>query len=205
MQDSSEKKAWQARWDKGLTGWDQGEAHPSLSKLLYHAAREGALRDQARIYSAGAGRAHSEAAMAQLGYTVRAVDISEAAVESARSLYGQIATLELKQGDFNTIEADEKEAFDAIYDRAMLCALGPEIRLSYIQAMKERLKVGGLFCGILFRRVEVEKSPPYPIDEKEAFRVLGQDFDLVFAAAIPAAPKPAVVKEEWISIWRRKA
>ncbi len=204
MQDSSEKKAWQQRWDAGLTGWDQGEAHPSLAKLLKHATREGSLPEGARIYSAGAGRAHSEAALARLGYVVKAVDLSDSAIQAAKSLYGEISGLHLAVGDFNDIPEDELASFDAIYDRAMLCALGPGIRLSYIEAMKKRLKPGGLFCSILFRRVEVEKSPPYAIDEKEAYRVLGGDFELVFAVAIPAAPKPAVVKEEWISIWRRK-
>lgn len=202
MQELSEKQAWQDRWEQGLTGWDQGEAHPALAQLITHARREGGLADGAQIYSAGAGRAHSEAAWARVGYRVRAVDLSHEAIDQAQKIYGSIPTLELCVGDLFDIAAAERGAFDAIYDRAMLCALAPELRPAYIEAMKARLKVGGLFCAILFRAVSHESPPPYPVDESEAMRVLGADFKLCFAAAIPPAPKPPVVKEEWICIWR---
>ena len=202
MQELSEKQAWQDRWHKGLTGWDQGEAHPSLPKLIAHARREGGLVDGARFYSAGAGRAHSEAALAQAGYPVRAVELSREAIEEARDVYGSLPNLELLVGDLFDIPESERKAFDAVYDRAMLCALAPGARPGYIEAMKARLKDSGLFCAILFRQLTNEQGPPYPVDEAEAMRVLGKDFHLCFAAAIAPAPRPAVVIEEWICIWR---
>lgn len=204
MQDRDEKSAWQERWQKGRTGWDQGGPHPSLSRLIAHAEREGGLKPEARIYSAGAGRAHSEAALADRGYRVRAVDLSSDAIEWAKTHYADITSLELKTSDIFEIPDEEREAFDAIYDRAMLCALSPDVRPSYVSAMKARLKVGGLFCGILFRAVEVEKSPPYPVDEVEAMRLFHPDFQLCYAAAVPAAPEPQAIKEEWICVWRKK-
>jgi SAM-dependent methyltransferase len=202
VQSLEEKSLWQKRWLKGQTGWDQGGAHPALLQLVEHAKREAALPDEARFFSAGCGSAHSEAVLAQWGYKVRAIDLSEEAIAAARAIYGETPGLELMKSDLFEIQDAEVGTYDAIYDRAMLCALPAELRPDYIEAMKKRLKKGGLFCGILFRVVELEKGPPFAIDEGEAYRVLSQDFVLCYAAAIPAAPIPAVVREEWICVWR---
>ncbi len=202
MQSQDEKKLWQQRWHKGTTGWDQGGPHPALFALVEHAQREGGLPSDASIFSAGCGRAHSEAALAEWGYRVRAIDLSEEAIAEARAIYAKVPNLELKTADLFQLEPGEAQSYDAIYDRAMLCALPPESRTLYVDAMKARLKDLGLFCCILFRDLDTTFHPPYAIDEAEAFRVLGKDFVLCYAAAIPAAPVPAVVKEEWISIWR---
>ncbi|RYZ53357.1 MAG: methyltransferase domain-containing protein [Proteobacteria bacterium] len=202
MQSPEEKSLWQKRWQKGQTGWDQGGAHPALLQLIQHAKREAALPEAARFFSAGCGAAHSEAVLAEWGHEVRAIDLSEEAIAAAKQMYGKVAGLELVKSDLFEIEDRELAAYDAIYDRAMLCALPAELRPDYIEAMKKRLKKGGLFCGILFRLVDVEKGPPFAVDEAEAYRVLHRDFVLCYAAAIPAAPVPAVVREEWICVWR---
>lgn len=204
MQELSEKLAWQERWAAGRTGWDQGQAHPSLERLIFHAKREGGLKATASFYSAGVGRAHNEAALALNGFSVKAVDLSEEAISAASALYGEVPGLDLSVADFNDIPSDERMGFDAIFDRAMLCALAPETRPSYVSAMKERLRPGGLFCAILFRAVTNEVGPPFPVDEAELARLFLVDFDLCHAAAIPAAPSPAVVKEEWICVLRKK-
>ncbi|MBC7532239.1 MAG: methyltransferase domain-containing protein [Oligoflexus sp.] len=202
MQSQEEKKLWQERWQKGMTGWDQGAPHPSLFAVVEHAKLEGGLPGDARFFSAGCGRAHSEAALAEWGYHVRAIDLSEEAIREAQSIYGKLPNLELKVADLFQLETTEAKSYDAIYDRAMLCALPPESRRLYIDAMKARLKDLGLFCCILFRDLHTLSHPPYAVDEAEAFRLLGKDFVLCYAAAVPAAPIPAAVKEEWISIWR---
>lgn len=204
MQELSEKLAWQERWSSGRTGWDQGGAHPALRLLISHAKREGGLPEAASFYSAGAGRAHSEAVLAQVGYQVRAVDLSREAIDWARNAYSSVGGLELRVGDFFDIPDDERESFDAVYDRAMLCAVGPDVRPSYVKSMRDRLKPGGLFCGILFRKVKGESFPPYPVDEAEAMRLFAADFQLCFASAVPAAPQPAAILEEWICIWRKR-
>lgn len=204
MQHLSEKEAWQERWQSGRTGWDQGGAHPSLPLLVFHARREGALPDSARFYSAGVGRAHNEACLAEMGYHVHAVDLSVEAITQAKASYGHLPNLQLETADIFHIPEGEQEAFDAIFDRAMLCALSPEVQPHYIAAIHKRLKAGGLFCSILFRRVKVENPPPYEVDEATAFKLLGKDFHLSYAAAVEAAPSPQAVKEEWICVWRKK-
>lgn len=202
MQSQDEKKLWQERWQKGRTGWDQGGAHPALSALIEHAKREGGLPEQGSFFSAGCGRAHSEATLANWGYRVRAVDLSEEAIAAAKASYGHLPALDLRQADLFRLETGEAKSYDAVYDRAMLCALSPETRPAYIDAMKARLKDRGLFCCILFRDLHSQSHPPYAIDEAEAWRLLAQDFVLCYAAATREVPVPAAIKEEWISVWR---
>jgi len=202
VQSQDEKNLWQERWQKGQTGWDQGGAHPGLRLLIAHARREGALPEQARFYSAGCGSAHSEAELARQGYRVKAVDVSPSAIKKAKELYGDRTGLELSHSDLFRIEECDIKSYDAIYDRAMLCALAPENRPAYIEAMKARLGAGGLFCAILFRAVKVQFHPPYPVDEQEVWRLLSKDFVLCYAATLPGTPVPAGIKEEWICIWR---
>lgn len=202
MQSQDEKTLWQERWQQGQTGWDQGGPHPGLALLVTHARREGALPDHGRFFSAGCGSAHSEAELARQGYRVKAVDVSALAIAKAMELYGDCAGLELSQTDLFQIEESEIKAYDAIFDRAMLCALAPENRPAYIEAMTVRLRAGGLFCAILFRTVKVQFHPPYPVDEQEVWRLLSEDFVLCYAAALPGTPVPAAIKEEWICVWR---
>lgn len=202
MQSQEEKKLWQERWQMGATAWDQGGPHPGLFALVEHAKREGGLPPEAAFFSAGCGRGHCEAALAEWGYHVRAVDLSEAAIREARTLYGKRPRLDLKIADLFQLETGEAKHYDAIFDRAMLCALAPDSQEAYVEAVKARLKDLGLFCCILFRHLQTTSHPPYAIDEEAALRLLGKDFVLCYAAAIPPAPTPAVVKEEWISIWR---
>ncbi|MBC7660616.1 MAG: methyltransferase domain-containing protein [Chitinophagaceae bacterium] len=202
MQSQEEKLLWQERWHKGQTGWDQGAAHPGLPLLVLHAHREGGLPDRAAFFSAGCGRAHNEAQLARLGHTVRALDLSEEAIAEARKIYGDCQGLELTIGDLFQIETGEAKAYDAIFDRAMLCALPPDARAVYLDAMRDRLKEGGLFCAILFRFVETKSNPPYSINEAEALALFGNDFVLCYAGSLPATPVPAFIKEEWISVWR---
>jgi hypothetical protein len=204
VQDREEKTAWQDRWQKGRTGWDQGGPHPALSLLVEHARREGGLREGARFYSPGSGRAHSEAALATQGYRVDAIDLSPLAIAQARSDYGHLPNLDLRVGDIFDIAEKEREVYDAVFDRAMLCALPPQVRSSYVEAMRSRLKAGGLFCGILFRSVEALSPPPYAVDEAEAMRLFANSFQLCFARAILPAPQPAAVKDEWICVWRKR-
>ncbi|RZA24413.1 MAG: methyltransferase domain-containing protein [Proteobacteria bacterium] len=204
VQDREEKSAWQERWQKGRTAWDQGRPHPSLSLLVEHARREGGLVDGARFYSAGAGRAHSEAALAAQGFQVDAVDLSPEAIAIAQGDYGHLTNLNLRAADIFDIPDEERGVYDAVYDRAMLCALSPDVQPSYVEVMTARLKVGGLFCGILFRSVEIASPPPYPVDEAEAMKLFAENFQLCFARAIPLSPQHPAIKEEWICVWRRR-
>jgi SAM-dependent methyltransferase len=195
---------WRERWLVGQTGWDQGRPHPELGRLLQQATREGRLPAGARLFSAGCGRAHNEAWLAEQGYQVDAVDAVPEAIAGARALYGEQPGLHLAVADVfagNPTAAD----YDAVFDRAMLCAIQPEHRAAYVQKIADLLKPGGLFMAILFRRTRSPDGPPFAVDEVEAQRLFADQFDLCHASCCPPPPNPHNVLEEWLCIWRKRS
>ena len=198
------KEPWLQRWVTGQTGWDQGQEHPELMRLLAHARLEGALVAGANIFSAGCGRAHNEAFLARQGYRVHSVDFVAEAIAAAQVLYAGIPGLSFAVQDALAEHSDDR-LYDAVFDRAMLCAIQPSLRPVYIQRLVQRLKAGGLLFAILFREVRGPKGPPFACDELNAFELLQADFELCHASSCMAMPQPHAVLDEWLCVWRKKA
>ena len=204
MQDA-EYQNWQRRWAEGQTGWDQGAKHPQLPTLLERARVEGGLKPAGRIHAAGCGRAHNEAYLAAQGYEVTAVDLVPEAIAAARGLYASQNRLTLVCGDALTLDATERGTYAAIFDRAMLCALPPDLRPIYVQVSWERLAPGGIWMGILFQEVRNPVGPPFAVTEALAWELFAPHFELCYAGASPdLAGAPAAIAAEWLCIWRRR-
>ncbi len=195
---------WRERWLIGRTGWDQGQAHGEMGRLLHHATLEGRLPPGARIFSAGCGRAHNEAWLAGHGYQVDGVDAVLEAIEGAKTLYGNLSRLNLQVADVFA-EETPAQSYDAVFDRAMLCALQPQHRSAYVQKISEKLQAGGLVMGILFRRTRSPEGPPFSVNEDEAQQLFSSQFDLCHASSCPPPPNPHNVLEEWLCIWRKRS
>lgn len=196
--------AWQSRWQSGQTRWDQGQEHPEVSRLIQHAALEGGLLPGAFVYSGGCGRAHSEAFLARQGYRVVATDLVPEAISAAKLLYGTEVSLTLRCEDVLEVRPEETGRYDAVFDRAMLCALQPQNRSTYLAGVAARLKKGGLFMSIPFRKVDKPEGPPFAIDELSLSALMSPLFELCWAQAAAAPPPGGHVQEEWLCIWRRK-
>lgn len=195
---------WRERWLTGRTGWDQGRPHDQLDRLLQHARLEGRLPPEARIFSAGCGRAHHEAWLARQGYRVDAEDAVPEAIAEALALYGNQPGLALKAAD---VFGDDSGAgvYDAVFDRAMLCAINPQHRPAYVEKISRKLVPGGLVLAILFRRTRSPEGPPFAVDEAEAFRLFAAQFELCHASSCPPPVNPQNVLEEWLCIWRKRS
>lgn len=199
------KNAWAERWQAKRTGWDQGQAHPYLEQLITMAHDQGQLPAHARIFEPGCGRAHNAMQLVRVGYAVKAVDFVPEAIEEAKKLYSH-PCLELAVEDVMKVPAEDKAGFDAIFDRAMLCALGAEMRPVYLKACAERLKPGGLFMGIIFGELDSSFAggPPFALSIGELLNLLKEDFTICDAVTVPAAPNPPVVREEILIVARRR-
>jgi SAM-dependent methyltransferase len=138
------------------------------------------------------------------GYAVDAVDAVPEAIEGAKALYADLPRLQLAVADLFSMPPPH-ELYDAVYDRAMLCALQPQHRQAYVQKISEKLKAGGLVMAILFRRTRSAEGPPFSVNEDEARALLSEFFDLVHASSCPPPPNPHNVLEEWLCIWRKRS
>jgi 2-polyprenyl-3-methyl-5-hydroxy-6-metoxy-1,4-benzoquinol methylase len=161
------KQFWQDLWKDDTTPWELSGPHSLLESLTHRAAGK-SLPPGAKIFVPGCGRAHDAAWLARQGYQVTATDYVPEAIEEAKKLYGEVPGLSFEVADVFVVKADEKSKYDAVYDRAMICALNPSKRGAYLQACQDRLKNSGIFMGILFSELkEVEEGPPFVLNLME--------------------------------------
>ena len=85
--------------------------------------------------------------------------------------------IELLKGDFFDLdETTTGGRFDAIWDRASIIAIQPELRELYVETISKVLKPGGtLLLSALERRTGTEEGinagPPFSVSEKEVRRL----------------------------------
>ena len=176
---SHETSWWNNRWVEGRTGWDLGGPHPHAEMVIQECQRLG-LTVGPTVLLPGCGRAHDGAFLARQGFKVVATDISSSAIAEAKALYSSVDNLEIKEGDALACPISERASFDVIFDRAMLCALRPELRPLYLDATATRLRPGGVFAGILFARVgEGIAGPPFAIASEELVQLFGKYFEIL--------------------------
>lgn len=205
--DPAEAAFWAERWQSGETRWDQGQAHPCLDELLSEARGASLLPDGARILEPGCGRAHTGAALARLGYEVTAFDVVDRAIQEARTLYADTPNLTLTTGDALHVQPAWRGRFDAIYDRAMMCALPPEKRRAYARACFDHLRPGGAFLSVVVseRREKPEAGPPFAVTEAALTAMLKPGFRRLFSVERPMGVEMGGnAAKELCSLWARR-
>lgn len=135
---------WTSRWSEGKIGFHEGTPNVFLAR---HAAR---ITDRRRILVPLCGKAEDLAFLASLGHEVIGIELVEDAVRAFFTEHGAIPTVTRRgplmvytsgpftiiAGDlFNVTEADVG-AIDAVYDRAALIALPPDLRRRYIDHLR---------------------------------------------------------------------
>lgn len=196
---------WQARWRDGRTGWDQGRVHPLFDELIAAGEVAGLARG-ARILEPGCGRAHAGAALAKAGYDVTAVDVSPLAVAGAKELYGNVRNLRVMEMDMFRPATDLIGTFDAIYDRAVLCALPKHARPGYVQSCVALLKPGGLFMSLPFSKLHISENdgPPFAVSAEHFIELFEKDFEKVSMKEVPHTEPDSKIAVEMIAVWRKR-
>lgn len=202
-----EPSFWRERWITGQTGWDTGGPHRLLDALL-EAAREARLLPHgARILEPGCGRAHNGAKLAVAGYNVVSFDVTAEAISAARGLYEADPRLTLAVADALNPPEEWNDQFDAVFDRAMLCALPPELRRAYVEACFRCLKPGGAFLSLPFVEVfhpDGRLGPPFGVPMRELAALLMPGFSLC-SAEESRTPEPTDrIRREAVAVWRRR-
>lgn len=206
-QNPAEPDFWQARWRSGETRWDLGRAYPGLGELLEAARRHGLLPEGGRILEPGAGRAHTGAALARAGFQVVAFDVVPEAIAAARALYGEEDRLELVVADALSGPPAWRGAFDAVFDRAMMCALPESKRRVYARALFDYLTPRGVLLSavVAARRENPTGGPPFAVSKAALDDMLRPGFECLHSRleTLPAS-EDAKAASELLSVWRRR-
>jgi thiopurine S-methyltransferase len=166
---------WLCRWENGHTGWHQVNGNTALRKFWPRLALG------SRVLVPLCGKSPDLLWLAQQGLVVTGVELSEIAVrdffdESGIQFEinktGELMWFQSLEQAITIVCADyfqfSDQAFDALYDRASLVALPPQIRPAYIQHTKSLLKPG---AAQLLLTLEYDQSkadgPPFSVEPEE--------------------------------------
>jgi SAM-dependent methyltransferase len=201
---------WEQAWQTQRTGWDQGEAVPSLIDHLNAHRGDGAQR----ALVPGCGSGYDVFALAERGYIATGLDLAATAAKrfemlrEQRGLTQRIAHIEL--GDFFTFTP--AQPFDLVWDYTFLCAIEPSMRPQWGEAMARLIRPGGTLLTLLFPVREPsnpapvtddDQGPPYRLHLAHARHVLQAHFELV-SCAPPERSHPGRAELEQLAQWTRK-
>ncbi len=185
---------WDVRFDAAFTPWDQGGVPLSLVNYVSQS------RTPKKVLIPGCGAAHEVCVFADHGWDVTAIDFSPAAVAQAKQLLGELA-IHVREADFFG-EALGRERFDAMYERAFLCALPRHQRVAWAARVADLIAPGGRLFGFFFFDAS-EKGPPFGISSTALDALLEKHFDRIEDAEPADSIGVFAGKERW-QVWQRR-
>lgn len=189
---------WDHLYRENDTPWDRGEPAPPLVEFVEKQSLSG------RILVPGCGIGHDARYLAEQGYIVHAIDISDTALDRARSLHeSSELSLNFENIDFlNNSSALPAPPFDYLFEHTCFCAINPSDRPLYAQAARNALKPNGQLLGIFFTDMENDDGPPYPSSRNEIQSLFSPYFEIEEVWK-PARSFPGREGEESMYLMRR--
>ena len=191
---------WHQRWADNQIGFHQDAPTP---RLLKHWPGLG-IAAGAQVFVPLAGKSLDMAGLASQGHRVLGVELSQLAVEqffAENSLqpdihetkYGRHYTangIELICGDAFALDADALRDCAAVFDRAALIALPPELRERYASELYASLPTGsrGLLVTLEYPQEE-RPGPPFSVTEDEVRALYSRDWQVDLLDRRPIPPE----------------
>lgn len=178
---------WHRRWQDNRIGFHQSEPTPLLQK---HWPAVGAPSG-GTVFVPLAGKSLDMVWFASQGYRVLGVELSPLAVaqffdeqglrpeivETRYGLHHRAGGIELILGDAFALDEAALAGCTAVFDRAALIALPPDLRARYVDALHARLPAGcrGLLITLEYPQHEKE-GPPFAVSEPEVRERYARDW-----------------------------
>lgn len=188
--------SWEQAYVDEFTPWDRGEPSPPLAEWFTRHTITG------RVLVPGCGLGHDVAHLATLGLDAVGLDIAPTAISRARQLYPQLAERFVCEDLFQ-----HEGHYDAVVEHTCLCALTPDLRVQYRDAMARLLRPGGLLIGIWFINPELdpgETGPPFGITPDELAVLFAPSFEII-ENYVPETGYPSRQGRELLRVMQRRA
>lgn len=148
----------------------------------------------------GCGSALDVRFLAESGWDVLGIDFSPEALAAALPVLGPHRS-RVRRADFFAPMAEAP--FDAVYERAFLCALPRRLRGDWGRRVAQLVKPGGLLAGYFFFD-EGERGPPFPLHSQEELAALLEPaFERIEDAPVPDSIPVFTGRERW-QVWRKR-
>lgn len=180
---------WLQRWQKREIGFHMPAVQPALRA---HWPRLNVPKG-ATVFVPLCGKTVDMAWLADEGYRVVGAELSELAVDeffTERGVTPDVQTIgdfivkssggiELWCGDFFALDASRMPVLDALYDRAAMVAMPPELQPRYAAKLAELIPGArpGLLIGLDYNANEMA-GPPFSIPQARVHELLSPAFDV---------------------------
>ncbi|HYW03067.1 MAG TPA: thiopurine S-methyltransferase [Gammaproteobacteria bacterium] len=169
---------WRERWLRNQIGFHQDRVNPHLQRYV---DRLELARDDT-LFVPLCGKSLDMVWLAQQGYDVLGVEVSQVAVEAFFREQGleperedrgayvrwRAGAITVLQGDFFHLQAVDLGPIQAVYDRASLIALPPRLREDYAHRMGQLFPSGmrTLLITLEYPQEEMD-GPPFSVSDAE--------------------------------------
>jgi thiopurine S-methyltransferase len=184
-----EHEFWHERWEKDEIGFHQVTVNEQLQRFLGRLE----LSAGAHILVPFCGKTLDMWWLSESGFRVTGVELSPVAVKdffdeadcepALRTQHGftvhAAGNIELYCGDFFALERAAIPAVDAVYDRAALVALPPDMRPEYVRHLMRITRPGTRSLLITLDYPDHEmKGPPFAVTAAEVSTLYGAHHDV---------------------------
>lgn len=185
---------WQDRWKQNKIAFHEERPNSLLSS---HFSRL-SLRDGGRVFVPLCGKTNDLAWLAAQGYRVVGIELNEPAVEEvfrAMAVSPRVERLgehllyrsdlvEIFVGDFFSLAADILGPVDAVYDRAALVALPPEMRKAYARHLTALTSAAPQFLISYDYDQTQTDGPPFSVPAEEIRQLYLDHYEQELVASV---------------------
>jgi methyl halide transferase len=187
---------WESRYQSGDMPWEKGEPSPGLVDFL--AAHPELPRGTVCVPGCGTG--HDVRAWAKAGFEAHGFDISPSAIRLCEEkTRGTGLSARYEVADFLTDPPPQR--FDWLFEHTLYCAINPEQRSDYAQAVLHWLKEDGQFLAVHYL-IPDEDGPPFGTTRDEVVSRFSPHLDLLGEWVPRSYPNRTGL--ELMLWWRRK-
>ncbi len=172
------REFWLEKWERGEIGFHQDEINPYLLQCW----KELGVAHSATVFVPLCGKSRDMLWLRDQGHAVVGVELSEIAVQTLfeenglsprRSTVGRFNRYDadgicILHGDFFDLTRDSLAKVGAVYDRASLIALPPEMRAGYARHLINILPAATQILLITYDYAQREmQGPPFAVSPRE--------------------------------------
>jgi len=158
--------------DAGMVPWGDEKAHPGLvSWVEQNGAGQNGFGQNGRAIDVGCGLGDNAVFLAEKGFAVTAIDLSQSAIDWAARRFSD-SSVDFRQADLFDLPRELVGQFDLVHETYTLQALPPAIRSKCYQAIASLVAPRGRLLVICRSRAEDQSAdgPPWPLAKSELDR-----------------------------------
>ena len=190
-----EAKFWHQRWEKNEIGFHEPKPNPLLVKHSHCLE----LKKHSRVFVPLCGKTLDIGWLLSKGVRVAGAELSKIAIDQlftqlrlkpairkiGASLHYTAANIDIFVGDIFRLTPQRLGRIDAIYDRAALVALPPQLRKRYTAHITRLTKNAPQLLVTFEYDQSLRPGPPFSINNPELVRHYAKKYDLALLASSP--------------------